>query len=60
MAGIKLLGINKAALEVNAEMCELDNELEKLSDINSNEMDAMGFFEKKKKQREFAEKNVNN
>jgi hypothetical protein len=56
--GIKLLGINETALEVNPEMCELDKELERLSDINSSEIDAMGFLEKRKKQKEFVEKNV--
>ncbi len=56
--GIKLLGINETALEVNPEMCELDKELERLSDINSSEINAMGFFEKIKRQKEFVEKNV--
>ncbi len=57
--GIKLLGINETALEVNPIVCDLDRELEKMSDINSSEIDDMGFLEKRKKQKEFVEKNEN-
>lgn len=55
--GIKLLGINEVALEVNPAVFELDRELEKLSDINSKEIGNMGSLEKKRKQKEFVEKN---
>jgi len=33
--------------------------LEKLSDINSSEVDEMGWLGKRKKQKEFVEKNAN-
>ncbi len=51
--GIKLLGINETALEVNPEICELDKELENTSSQNSQEISSMGWFEKRAKQREF-------
>ncbi|OGI34307.1 MAG: hypothetical protein A2259_05115 [Candidatus Moranbacteria bacterium RIFOXYA2_FULL_43_15] len=57
--GIKLLGINEVALEVNPIVFDLDRELEKLSDINSSEVDEMGWLGKRKKQKEFVEKNAN-
>jgi hypothetical protein len=56
--GIKLLGINKTALEVNPAVCDLDKELEKLSDISSKKVSSMGRLEKKKKQKEFVENNI--
>jgi len=57
--GIKLLGLNEVALEVNPDVCKLDRELEELSDINAREVDNMGFLEKRKKQKEFVKKNAN-
>ncbi len=56
--GIKLLGINKTALEVNPAVCDLDKELEKFSDFNSKKVISMGRLEKKKKQKEFVENNI--
>ena len=58
--GIKLLGINETALEVNPEICELDKELEEASHKNSQEIAKLGWLEKKKRQKEFLEKKVNN
>ena len=47
--GIKLLGINEIALEVNPEICELDKELEKMSRENNRELIKLGWWEKKKR-----------
>lgn len=58
--GIKLLGINETALEVNPEICELDKELEEASHKNSQEIAKLGWLEKKKRQKEFLEKKANN
>jgi ATP-dependent exoDNAse (exonuclease V) alpha subunit len=57
LSGIKLLGINNAALEVNPDICELDRELEKFSDINARQIAGMTRREKKKMQKNFVEKN---
>ncbi len=51
--GIKLLGLNETALEVNPDICELDKELEEQSNENSKEINALGWLEKWKKQTEF-------
>jgi hypothetical protein len=56
--GIKLLGINEMALEVNPAVCDLDKELEKISDVNSEEVSSMDRLEKKKKQKKFVENNI--
>jgi len=56
--GIKLLGINETALEVNPEICKLDKELEIISNQNSQEIAGMGWFEKRAKQKEFVKKCV--
>ena len=55
--GIKLLGINETALEVNPEICELDKELEKMSDMNNQELSGMGRGKRKRLQEDFIEKN---
>jgi ATP-dependent exoDNAse (exonuclease V) alpha subunit len=55
--GIKLLGINKAALEVDPEVYEMDKALEKLSHGNAEEMDKMSELKKKSNQKEFIKKN---
>jgi len=57
--GIKLLGINETALEVNPETCELDKELEDISNQNSQEISSMGWFEKRKAHKEFVKKHIN-
>ncbi|MDD5489297.1 MAG: PIF1 family DEAD/DEAH box helicase [Candidatus Moranbacteria bacterium] len=53
LEGIKLLGINETALEVNPEICELDKELEKMSHENSQELIKLSRWEKKKRQKKF-------
>ena len=55
--GIKLLGINETALKVNPEICELDKELEKMSDMNFQEIAGMSRKNKKKLQEYFIGKN---
>ena len=56
--GIKLLGINEMALEVNPAVCDLDKELETISDVNSEEVSSMDRLEKKKKQKKFVDNNI--
>lgn len=56
--GIKLLGINEKALEVNPDICKLDRELKDISDINMKEAGSIGFLEKRKMQKEFVNKNT--
>lgn len=54
--GIKLLGLNEVALEVNPEVCKLDRELQELSDSNVKEMKKVSWKKKKKKQEKFIRK----
>lgn len=54
--GIKLLGINETALEVNPEVCKLDEELKKISSQNSHDVSKLGWWEKRKRQKEFVKK----
>lgn len=58
LEGIKLLGINDTALEVNPEICELDKKLRRISAENEKEISKMSWFEKKKRQKEFIKKDV--
>jgi hypothetical protein len=58
LGGIKLLGINETALEVNPEICELDKELQKISLENTKEISEMGWLEKRKRQKKFIKKDV--
>lgn len=53
LSGIKLLGINKIALEISEEIHELDNGLQKLSKDARRELEKMDWFEKREKQRKF-------
>ncbi|EKE11074.1 MAG: hypothetical protein ACD_15C00140G0002 [uncultured bacterium] len=53
LEGIKLLGINKAALEVNPEVYEMDKTLEELSHNNVREIGKMSWLEKKTRQKKF-------
>lgn len=54
--GIKLLGINETALEINPDICETDKKLEEISNKNSQEIVDMGWREKRKRQKEFVKK----
>jgi ATP-dependent exoDNAse (exonuclease V) alpha subunit len=58
LKGIKLLGINETALEVNPEICELDKELRRISAENAKEISEMSWLEKRKGQKEFLKKDV--
>jgi hypothetical protein len=54
--GIKLLGINDIAMEVNPKVYEFDKKLEELSCGNVSEIVKMGWMEKKAKQKEFVKR----
>ncbi|HOW60183.1 MAG: PIF1 family DEAD/DEAH box helicase [Candidatus Moraniibacteriota bacterium] len=54
--GIKLLGINETALEVNPEICELDKTLQELSEASVVEVSSLSWFNKRTKQKEFVKK----
>jgi len=54
LAGIKLLGINNIALEVNPKVYEMDKLLEELSHKNVSELKKMGLLKKKSAQEKFA------
>jgi len=58
-AGIKLIGINELALQVNEEVIRLDECLEKVSDKVEKDLNNMSIQEKKQKQEEFIESNNN-
>jgi ATP-dependent exoDNAse (exonuclease V) alpha subunit len=58
LGGIKLLGINETALEVNPEIYELDKELQNLSLENAKEISEMGWLEKRKRQKKFIKKDI--
>ncbi|MFA5994118.1 MAG: PIF1 family DEAD/DEAH box helicase [Parcubacteria group bacterium] len=51
--GIKLLGINDVALEVNPQVYEFDKQLEELSHANVQVIGQLGILEKRRKQKEF-------
>ena len=51
--GIKLLGINNVALQVNPKVYEFDKILEKLSHVNVGEVAEMGLLEKRSAQKKF-------
>jgi hypothetical protein len=54
--GIKLLGINDMALEVNPKVYEFDKILEELSHANAAEISKMSILKKRTSQKEFLEK----
>jgi len=56
--GIKLLGINEMALEVNPEIYEMDKTLQELSEASVEEMLAFNWFSRRAKQKEFIKKCV--
>lgn len=56
LKGIKLLGINGTALEVNPEIYGLDKKLQKISRDNAKEISKMGWLEKRKRQKKFIKK----
>ncbi|MFA6485738.1 MAG: PIF1 family DEAD/DEAH box helicase [Parcubacteria group bacterium] len=58
LGGIKLLGINETALEVNPEIYELDKELQKISLENTKEISEMGWLEKRRRQKKFVKKDA--
>lgn len=51
--GIKLLGINEAAMEVNPEVTEMDKVLLEMSHGNVHEISKMGWLEKRTRHKEF-------
>ena len=54
--GIKLLGLNDTALEVNPEIYELDKTLQELSKSSFLEMADLGLLSKRAKQKYFVKK----
>lgn len=56
--GIKLLGINELALEVNPEIYEQDKTLQELSEASVLEVSTLGWFGKKARQKEFIKRCV--
>ncbi|KKT89838.1 MAG: Exonuclease V subunit alpha [Candidatus Moranbacteria bacterium GW2011_GWC2_45_10] len=56
LGGIKLLGINYIALEVNPQVHEFDKALQKLSQKSSAEVAKMGILKKRSAQKEFLER----
>ncbi len=51
--GLKLMGLNDIALQVNEEALELDKEFTKMSQVVSSDLKSIKLLERKKKQKEF-------